>query len=449
MYFNLFFYVLLLAAGLMLRIVPVIRPGFRRRHTSSLLLGLNLLLIGLFFAESSAWFLPPLGIALAGVVLIPAIAPGHARTAASLAIAAELAFFAVVKLPLSFRAFPVGISFVLFLCIGALIDRRRGRLEGERVTATEFLAAATFAPLLVAGPFIGLRELRARMRDPGPLTPETDREATLLFVNGFFKKVIANLLFLYASLGELSPKDHRFPLLTVLSLPAFFYADFSGCSDMARGVALFLGIRIPPNFRLPYLARSFAAFWQRWHVSLGEWLRDYLHGPLFLVHLPRLIRSHRLRVAVIPYLALAITLLAINLWHGLSPKFLVLGLVTAAVAVLPFNRMPDLLARAATLSCIFLYQLAFWSQDLGSAWRFAAAMAADAGRSLASAGFYAGALPLLAALAVPHWIDSRILGAGTVPGGGRPVVFQLALAVILTGCILLYVPGVDFVYSRF
>ncbi len=445
MYFNVFFYALLLLSGLVLRLAP----SLRGRHPIVLLLGLNLILIGVYFYRSVVYFLPPIGFALAGAVLVPAFLPRFAATAARLALVAELLYFVLVKRMAPGSSFPVGISFVLFLCTGALIDRIRHRFDGERITVAEFLCAATFAPLLVAGPFAGFRDLRARMRSPEPITPDTDREAALLFVNGFFKKAIANLLFIYSNLGQATPMDHAYPLLAILSLPAFYYADFSGYSDMARGVALFLGIRISPNFRLPYLARSFAAFWQRWHISLGDWLRDYLYNPLFLVHLPRLIRSHRLRVALIPYLTLILTLLAINLWHGLTVKFLSLGLATGAIASLPFHRAPRPIAQLAVLGSIFLYQLVFWCPDLSSAWNFLGAMAARAPESVASPEFYLKAAPLLLALALPHWIDSRILGAETYPGRSKPLALQLALVAWMTGSLLIYIPGVNFVYSRY
>jgi D-alanyl-lipoteichoic acid acyltransferase DltB (MBOAT superfamily) len=143
----------------------------------------------------------------------------------------------------------------------------------------------------------------------------TARRALLLFVVGVLKKSIADRLAptanaAFEATNALSALESWTGLLAYAGQ---IYGDFSGYTDMATALALLLGVELPPNFDLPYLAMSPADFWRRWHISLSSWLRDYVYFPLGIRY-----RSH-------PYAAIVATWILAGLWHGASSLFLFYG----------------------------------------------------------------------------------------------------------------------------
>jgi len=176
---------------------------------------------------------------------------------------------------------PVGISFYTFQTLSYTIDVYRGRLEPRR----SFLDVAVFVaffPQLVAGPIERASHLLPQVERPRTFAPDLVRDATVLMMWGFFKKlviadnvgVIANKVFALA--------DPTFPVLWagVFAFGIQIYADFSAYSDIARGTARWLGFDVMRNFNHPYVARGPADFWHRWHISLSTWFRDYVYIPL-------------------------------------------------------------------------------------------------------------------------------------------------------------------------
>jgi D-alanyl-lipoteichoic acid acyltransferase DltB (MBOAT superfamily) len=192
----------------------------------------------------------------------------------------------------------------------------------------DFFLYISFFPQLVAGPLVRADFFLERLKRIGkPIELSMVTSGAMLFVAGVFKKAvladnsakIAN--FVFADPGEFSS------LLTLLGLYAFafqIYFDFSGYTDMARGIGRMLGIELPINFNLPYLSRGLREFWQRWHISLSTWLRDYLYISL---------GGNREGVRK-TYRNLMITMLLGGLWHGASFNFIIWGGIHGGVLAL-------------------------------------------------------------------------------------------------------------------
>ena len=168
------------------------------------------------------------------------------------------------------------------MAVSYVIDIYRGKLE--IATPLDLATYLSFFPHLVAGPIVRggelLPQLRRR-RDPH----EVDlARAAQLIMGGLFKKIVISS-YVSANIVEpvfSSPNRHSAPevLFAVWGYAVQIYADFSGYTDIAIGIALLLGIRFPVNFDAPYTARNLQDFWRRWHITLSRWLRDYLYIPL-------------------------------------------------------------------------------------------------------------------------------------------------------------------------
>jgi alginate O-acetyltransferase complex protein AlgI len=215
---------------------------------------------------------------------------------------------------------PLGISFFTFQQIAYLVDVMRGaKVERDVVSYALFVS---FFPHLIAGPLVHHAEMIPQFK-----RGRTGRSSVLaarglaIFAAGLFKKVVIadNLAQfvspVFAHLDAGGGVTTPWGWLATLAYTLQIYFDFSGYSDMAIGLALLFGIRLPVNFRSPYKAASIIDFWRRWHVTLSRFLRDYLYIPLGG---NRLGEQRR-------YLNLLVTMLLGGLWHGAGWNFLVWG----------------------------------------------------------------------------------------------------------------------------
>jgi D-alanyl-lipoteichoic acid acyltransferase DltB (MBOAT superfamily) len=220
---------------------------------------------------------------------------------------------------------PVGISFYTFQTMSYTIDAYRRRLEPTE-HLLEFSAYVVFFPQLVAGPIERAASLLPQFFHRRELSWPAVQSGLWLFAWGLYKKVviadniapIANRVF--ASPGDYSSTEL---LAGLLAFTFQIYCDFSGYSDMARGIARTLGFEIMVNFRLPYLARTPSEFWRGWHISLSTWLRDYLYVPL---------GGNRLGVAK-TYRNLMLTMLLGGLWHGANWTYIAWGAYQGLILV--------------------------------------------------------------------------------------------------------------------
>ncbi|WP_407174978.1 MBOAT family O-acyltransferase [Bradyrhizobium sp. STM 3562] len=215
---------------------------------------------------------------------------------------------------------PLGISFFTFQQIAYLVDVMRGaKVERDIVSFTLFVA---FFPHLIAGPLVHHAEMIPQFkRERVGRSALLGAQGWAIFVAGLFKKVaiadnlaqFVNPLFAHVDAGGSVPAEWAW--LTILAYTLQIYFDFSGYSDMAIGLALLFGIRLPVNFRSPYKATSIIDFWRRWHITLSRFLRDYLYIPL---------GGNRLGVQR-RYINLMVTMLLGGLWHGAGWNFLIWG----------------------------------------------------------------------------------------------------------------------------
>ncbi len=216
---------------------------------------------------------------------------------------------------------PAGLSFYLFQSMGYVIDSYRGTIERE----TSFVRYATFVaffPRLLAGPIERAGNLLPQLRQTPKITASDFSDGLSLFVVGLFKKVaLANYLALYVNKVYAAPGDVQAPAL-ILATFLFawqIYFDFSGYTDMARGIAAMMGLRLMLNFNNPYLATSLGAFWNRWHISLSSWFKDYVYIPL----------GGNRKGRFNTYRNIFLTMVLSGLWHGAAWTFVLWGAVHA------------------------------------------------------------------------------------------------------------------------
>jgi len=217
---------------------------------------------------------------------------------------------------------PVGLSFYTFQSLSYAIDCYRGRVQREANPLRHAAYVALF-PQLVAGPIVRAGDLLPQLARPPAITAAHLAGGLSLFVTGLFKKVaLADYIGVYVDQVYAAPQRCSAPAL-ILATAAFgwqIYFDFSGYSDMARGIARAMGIELMRNFDRPYLAAGLGEFWNRWHISLSTWFRDYVYVPL----------GGNRRSWLITHRNMWLTMLLSGLWHGAAWKFALWGAVHAA-----------------------------------------------------------------------------------------------------------------------
>ena len=227
---------------------------------------------------------------------------------------------------------PVGISFFTFQAVAYVVDVRRGaKDERGLVSLAGFLS---FFPQLVAGPIVRSHQLMPQLKAMPYLSRGDVGEGLYRIARGVAKKIlIADTL----RMGVVAPvflEPASFTSVEILiALYAYtlqIYCDFSGYTDIAIGSARLFGIRLPENFNRPYKATSVAEFWRRWHITLSDWVRDYVYFGL---------GGSRMSAEWKVYRNILVTLLVIGLWHGASWNFVVYGLLHgSAVSVNRWRR---------------------------------------------------------------------------------------------------------------
>jgi len=222
------------------------------------------------------------------------------------------------SLPALHVILPVGISFYTFQSMSYTIDIYRGTLEPRR-NPIDFALFVAFFPQLVAGPIVRAREFLPQLDRWEGVTERQAGTGLYLVLKGLAKKVlIADLLAVYL-VDPVFHEPGKYGLFAVLAAIYAFkfqiYNDFSGYTDIARGVGRLLGYELPVNFRSPFKARSIPEYWRRWHITMSSWFRDYLFYPLGGSRggLGRTCRN------------ILITFALVGLWHGAAWTFVLWG----------------------------------------------------------------------------------------------------------------------------
>ena len=217
---------------------------------------------------------------------------------------------------------PVGISFYTFQSMSYTFDVYRNKLKPTK-GLVHFFAYLSMFPQLVAGPIVRAKTMLPQMLKVPSVSKEQRWAGFQLVVRGYFKKmVIADNLAPLVVAAFSSPELNSSSLFWWGAIIAFafqIYCDFAGYSDIARGLARWMGYDFPDNFNHPYISTSMRDFWARWHISLSTWFRDYLYIPLGGNRISK-VRTH---------VNLWITMLVSGLWHGAAWTFVVWGALHA------------------------------------------------------------------------------------------------------------------------
>ncbi len=314
-----------------------------------------------------------------------------------------------VAAPVYGLVLPLGISFYTFEAISYVVDVYRGKIAAVR-RPLDYLVYIMFFPHLIAGPIVRPQYFLPQLRQAKRLDWDRLQVGAQLFLMGLFKKaVIADNLAAIVDPVFADPGAYGTGAawLAVLGYAAQIYCDFSGYSDMAVGVAHWLGFKLPMNFNMPYAAGDIGEFWARWHISLSTWLRDYLYIPL----------GGNRQGTFQTYRNLLLTMLLGGLWHGAAWTFVAWGLYHGLLLVA--HRMwatvrPDVGGAMRPLSVLLTFLsvcvgwVLFRAQSFTDAGRLLARMAwPTAGKELA--GREANVvLALLAVVLAAHAIGTMV-----------------------------------------
>lgn len=271
--------------------------------------------------------------------------------------------------PFSPLVLPLGISFFTFQQIAYLVDVRKGAVQ--RGPFSLYGVFVSFFPQLIAGPIVHYRDLAPQLACLQRPSSSAVRCGLLLLALGLAKKLmIADNLAPYVDQLYATPAASIVAgdtLMAGWSYGLQLYFDFSGYADMALGLALLFGIKLPENFSSPYKATDIQAFWRRWHITLSRFLRDYLYVPLggSKHGLPR------------HFFALMATMLLGGLWHGAGWQFVVWGglhgVLLATIVVwrrLSHFRLPFTASWALTFVAVMLAWVPFRATSLEHTWSF-------------------------------------------------------------------------------
>jgi len=348
---------------------------------------------------------------------------------------------------------PIGISFYTFQSMSYTIDVYRGQIAPTH-NVLHFFAYLAMFPQLVAGPVVRASSMLDQLDRPVAPTERDRWEGLQLMVRGFFKKmVIADGLapLVAAAFDNSTVVQSAAYWWIIMAMFAFqIYGDFSGYSDIARGIARWMGYHFPLNFNHPYLATSFRDFWSRWHISLSTWFRDYVYVPL----------GGSQRGTWRNHANLWATMLISGLWHGAAWTFVAWGAVHAAC--LSLERITNWprrllavsggrhLAALVVFATVLLSWVFFRATSFTQAGDVLAIMFGTQGLNTAAVHqllHWRDMLPLAVMLLYHGWLHvdpplPRVRWAG-------PVLQPAALALLIWCCVYLRGPGNAFIYFQF
>lgn len=275
---------------------------------------------------------------------------------------------------------PIGISFYTFQSLSYVFDVYRGKIA-PTTSVRDFALFVSFFPTVLSGPISRAAGLLPQIERGGTINGARCDEGLILLVRGFVKKLLfADNLALhivdpaFANPGE---QSSLFLIFAVYAYSFQIYMDLSGYTDIARGVAKIFGFDLVENFNWPYSARSISEFWQRWHMSMSGFFRDYLYHSIG--------GSKHGNV----YFNLLLTFVAIGVWHGAGWNFVLYGLIHGAFVgwerfargrrelqgeAPAANWLVDVWKIAFTFSVVSFSRILFRSDDLSSAWLFVRAI---------------------------------------------------------------------------
>lgn len=238
---------------------------------------------------------------------------------------------------------PLGISFYIFQSISYLVDVYWGKVDPEK-NIFKFAVFISFFPQLIQGPISRYNQLAPQLLNGNDFKLQNLKSGLLLMLWGYFKKLViadrANIL--YESIMQ-NYAVYQGPeiVLGMLCYVLKLYCDFSGGIDIARGTATCLGINMVPNFERPFFAQSVGEYWRRWHMSLGDWMKDYVFYPItlskgyskFIKGCKKTFKSGVVSKAITSAIPTFIVFLLVGIWHGPNLTFVLFGIYNGIVII--------------------------------------------------------------------------------------------------------------------
>lgn len=368
--------------------LPVVLVGYYSLRPAKLQLAFLLLASLCFY---SYWSVPYLSLLIFTFLLDFIIAaaiyrsesPGRRRLLLLTSVAANIGILSFFKyypliastvnaispvLPQLALVLPIGISFYTFQSLSYVIDVYR-RHSTAHASLLSYASYVTMFPHQISGPLVRHNQIVPQLEDANTYRFNADNfwRGSYFFVIGLAKKIlIADFLSRIVNpvVTNMATASNTEAWLAMVGYTLQLYFDFSGYSDMATGLCLMLNIKLPQNFNSPYRSASITEFWQRWHITLSSWLRDYLYISL---------GGNRVSIAA-TYRNLIITMFIGGLWHGASWMFAFWGLFHGAFLV--FERLRgdrpwirnSIVRIVMTFLLVNLGWILFRSPDLATAW---------------------------------------------------------------------------------
>nr|WP_239587128.1 MBOAT family O-acyltransferase [Bacillus ectoiniformans] len=350
---------------------------------------------------------------------------------------------------------PIGISFYTFQSISYVVDVYRGNVKAQK-NYISYGTYVTMFPQLVAGPIIKYIDVSKEINNRKE-SVVLFGEGVMLFIIGLSKKVLlANNIGLVWTSVKSTPMDEVSVLTAWIGILAFtfqIYFDFSGYSDMARGLGKMFGFNFMLNFNYPYISRSVTEFWRRWHISLGTWFREYVYIPL----------GGNRRGALNQYRNLFVVWFLTGFWHGASWNFVVWGLYFGLFVTIEkifllkwFEKLPAFAGRMYTMLIVIIGWVFFEYDVLSDGLNYIALMFGLAGNPFVDSHaiyyLYTNALLFIALIVCSTPFLRNIAWkfqekAKFTSGFATPVVFTVLLFLCVAFLVTLsYNP---FLYFRF
>ncbi len=343
---------------------------------------------------------------------------------------------------------PVGISFYTFQSMSYTIDIYRGTLRPTR-SPLHFFAYLSLFPQLVAGPIIRARDLLGQLCEYRPPGAARRWHGFRLIATGLFQKMVLadhlGVVVNHAFAQTETAPSTAFQWVVMLSFAFQIYFDFSGYSQIARGLAKWMGLHFKVNFNHPYLATSLRDFWGRWHISLSQWFRDYVYIPL----------GGSRRGPGRAMLHLWGVMLLSGLWHGANATFLAWGACHAGFLTLErlagkgWFRIPAWLRHPLVMLQVVVAWVFFRANSMEQAWSVLGRMFVHSPTEMRADLFYDSYVFLVLALAFEGFYALSRVWRPWRRVMAHPLFQCIETGVLLAACVFFRGPEQDFIYFQF
>lgn len=346
---------------------------------------------------------------------------------------------------------PIGISFFTFQAVGYVVDVHRGTVPAER-NIIDFFLFVTFFPQLVAGPIERANHLLPQIKKPRRATDADLGGGAFLIAQGFAKKVVIadNAKPIVDTLFALDGISGPLIIAALIGFTFQIYGDFSGYSDIARGVSRLMGFELLENFHRPYWARNPSDFWRRWHMTLSNWFRDYVYIALGGN------RSGKTRTLI----NLLGTMTLSGLWHGASANFVLWGAFHGVILIahrLWRDKKPQAmdgpLASLASRAAMFTFTVYGWMlfrvTDWGTLKAYHSSLLTDTTQGSLAIITLVSLLPYIALAVVIDLVEAKVLPTGYGEPRGRYLLAGYFAALTLIVLVYGAASGGEFIYFKF